>query len=224
MTKETILAKVMEINAHGTYGTEFLDHHKYQELIEALKADIRDENNKRSGKAKPAKLGKAILAKGQKMQKNSFRTELMAYAYTDDDGIKWVLDGHRIAGFYEDVDLPELPEEDRCRWFNVKKLVDNAYDDEELEVPTVGEIKAGIKIAKAEKKVCVVTLKHGITLNAEYLLDYLEGFTNPRIYPYVNQHDKISDTCPIRIEADNGIGVLLPIKVNEQREPGIYSI
>ena len=227
MNKETILAKVMEMKLEETdtyYNGYIVWRDKYNELVEALKEDIREENNKKTGRNNPYKLAKAILAPGQKRQKMSRNTELMAYAYTDKNGIKWVLDGRRIAGFFEDIDLPELPEEDRNRWFKVEKLINNSYDDEEIIPPNTGDIKANIKIAKAEKKKCIVVLANGIHVDAQYLLEYLEGFKNPKLYAYVNDKEKVTITSPIRIEADNGIGMLLPINPQIDREPGIYNL
>lgn len=205
MTTQEILKKVIEMKVedNGIYNVVARD--KYNALVEALKQEIRDENNKATGRTNPARLAKAIFKTG--------KASLMKYAYTE-DGIKWVLDGYRIAGFFDDVDLPEVPEDQRDRWYKVEHIVDNEYDDTEMTAPTIGELKAEIKLAKAEKKRCMYVFDNGICVNAQYLLDFMEGLDNIRIYAYTYTNGKVTMKSPIRIEADNGIGVLLPINHN----------
>ena len=200
----------MKLNDDGN-----LDIKAFTELVKDLENDIRDENNKASGKAKPAKLAKAILAPGIKR-----KDALMGSAYTDDNGIKWVVDGYRICGFFEDLDLPEVLEEDRDRWFKLDNLVNLEYDDEPMELPTVGDLKAAIKIAKAEDKKAAYTFKYGNTFSAEYLLDFLEGLSNVKVYTQL-YNGKLTDVSPIRIEADNGVGILLGIKTKTEMPEGI---
>ena len=169
MNKEQILAKVMELNCHGTYGTEYLDVERFNALVAALQQDIRDESNKALGRADTARLAKAIIKDGIKNGGHTDRNK-MAYACTI-DGIQYVLDGHRIAAFYDPVGVPEWA--DKESWFQVKRLINRGnYGDIPLTLPTLAELKAEIKIAKAEKKRCVYVLDYeytGIIINAQFL-------------------------------------------------------
>ena len=221
MTKETILARLLEVNAHGTYGTEFLDKQKFSALVKDLEDDIMEESNRVNGKTKPMKLAKAILSVGQKREHKTGIMDLMAYAYTDDNGIQWLVDGYRVVGFFDNLELPEVPEDDRARWFHLDKMVEAPYDDVELPLPDIAELKGAIKIGKAKKKHTVWKFEFGGVFNAQYLLEYLEGLENVKLYAQLDRRGKIGMTSPLRIEADNGIGILLGINNKVELPNGI---
>ena len=209
MNKEQILAKVLELNCRGTYGTEYLDVEKFNALVAALEQDIRDESNKALGRADTARLAKAIIKTGIK---HAGKDSKMAYACTL-DGIQYVLDGYRIAAFYDPVGVPEWAEKED--WYNVRKLVDGAfYTNVPLTLPPLAELKAEIKIAKAEKKCCLYTFYHDgayIHINAQFLLDYVQAF--PDIQVYASNTGASAGRNPIYVSSDKGFGIILPVNI-----------
>lgn len=219
MNKEQILAKVLELNCRGTYGTEYLDVDKFNALVAALEQDIRDESNKALGRADTARLAKAIIKTGIK---HAGKDSKMAYACTL-DGIQYVLDGYRIAAFYDPVGVPEWAEKED--WYNVRKLVDGAfYTNVPLTLPPLAELKAEIKIAKAEKKRCLYVIEngeYGIMVNAEYLLDFMQAFPDMKVF--ASNTGASAPRNPIYISSDKGFGILLPIcNKAVQNTPGFH--
>lgn len=215
MNKEQILA---DINIY----IDSCDAGVLINLREKLKADIRTENNKKTGKAKPEKLAKAIFKSAPKDAWVANGYSKFQYSYILDDK-QWVLDGHRVVGFSEQIDLPIWDEKEKGNWFDVKAIMDRykngvPYDYKEIKFPTAQELKAEIKITKAGirgGKVMYV-FDSGLAINAQYLLDFLEGFTDVRLYAGSNKE-------PIYITANEGIGLLLPI-VNKDKPKGYYNI
>lgn len=209
MTNEKMLESLIAIGI----GTGGFDYIKYNNLVEQLKADIRDENNKKAGKSNLAKLGKAILKNavevtgGSKFNKN----HMMRFAHIE-DGVQYVLDSHRIAWFYEPLDLPEWNEKDGD-WYNLERMLEMEIDDTPLELPTIGDIKAELKANKGRG--VAYTFENGITVNARYLLDYMEGFADIKVYANAEHSPK----KPVWIESELGGGLLLTIN-GEDLKPG----
>lgn len=207
MNKEQILAKVLELNYHGRYGAETLDVEKYNALVEALKQDIRDESNKVTGRVNTARLAKAIIKTGTRRQGKDSK---MAHACTI-GGIQYVLDGYRIAAFYDPVAVPEWG--DPTNWFNVYQLIERSfYGDIPVALPALSDLKAEVKVAKAEKKHCLYVIEngnYGVVLNAEYLLDFMQAF--PDMQAYLSNTGASAPRHPIYISADAGFGICLPI-------------
>lgn len=223
MNKEQILAKVMELNCHGTYGTEYLDVEKFNALVAALQQDIRDESNKALGRADTARLAKAIIKDGIKNGGRNDRNK-MAYACTM-DGIQYVLDGHRIAAFYDPVGVPEWGGGSK-NWFRVDRLIQrDFYSDIPMTLPTAGELKAELKIAKAEKKRCLYTFCHDgayIHINAQFLLDYVQAFPDMRVY--ANNTGASAGRNPIYVSSDKGFGIILPVNLPKLQVPGFHHV
>ena len=194
----------------------------YNQLMEDLKADIRMDNNKAKGCGNLAKLAKAIFKSAPESSKS------MQYAHTE-NGIQWILDGYRIAGFYEAIDLPEYDDyKEKCNlsptWFDVSKIIDGVeYDETPLPLPTIGELKSEIKIAKAGKPRGIrvmCKLECGPLVNAQFLLDFMEAFPDMKIYPSANR----MYNSPLFIESEKGVGILLPIHMKrDDMETGIHT-
>ena len=135
---------------------------------------------------------------------------------------------NRIAGFYEKLDLPEYDDyKEKCNllpnWYDVSKIIDGLeYDETPLPLPTVGELKSEIKIAKAGKRGIRVMWKIecGPLVNAQYLLDFMEAFPDIKIYPSATK----MYSSPVFIESEKGIGILLPIHMkSDDMETGIHT-
>lgn len=221
MNKEQILAKVLELNYHGMYGVETLDVEKYNALVEALKQDIRDESNKATGRVNTARLAKAIIKTGTRQQGKDSR---MAYACTI-GGIQYVLDGYRIAAFYDPVGVSEWS--NPADWFNVERFTNrNFYGYKPVALPALSDLKAEVKVAKAEKKRCLYVIEngdYGVVLNAEYLLDFMQAF--PDMQAYLSNTGTSAPRNPIYISADAGFGICLPINNPELcKTPGFHHV
>lgn len=213
MTNEMMLKKLLEMVDSECNVNPLL----YNQLVEAIKKDIREENSKAIN-PNTLKLAKAILKTAVEHTggKNGDTRNRMRYAWTK-DGVQYVLDGYRIAGFFEPLDLPEWTE--TPDWFNLTTMLDVELNPEPLKLPTVAELKAEIKIAKANKSRCMYVLENGTGVNAQYLLDYMIGFGDSmKIYQYNN----FSVKFPLWIEADDGFGLLLPIN-HDKTESGFYT-
>lgn len=222
MNKEQILAKVLELNCHGTYGAEYLDVERFNALVAALQQDIRDESNKALGRVDTARLAKAIIKDGIKNGGRDDRNK-MAYACTI-DGIQYVLNGHRIAAFYDPVGVPEWG--DSKSWFRVGNMIQReCYSDIPMPMPTAGELKAELKIAKAEKKRCLYTFCHDgvyIHINAQFLLDYVQAF--PDMQVYASNTGASAERNPIYVSSDKGFGIILPVYNTKLQAPGFHHV
>lgn len=209
MTKETILTKLVEIGV----GTPAFDFSKYEDLVNLLKQEVRDENNKAAGKNHCAKLAKAIIKSGTKNYPiRDQKLNIMAHGKTI-DGVQYFLDGYRIAAFYERMDFPEWEHDN---WYNIHSYINNMdFADAESEMPSIGEIKSALAVAKGQKKKCIFGFD-GVTVNAQYLLDFLEGFPDAKVH-ISSERPHLS---PIYIESEEGFGILLPIKPTEGYKPG----
>jgi hypothetical protein len=213
MTTEKILQELvaMKIDTEDIYNNGYIVYKdKYNELVEELKQAIRDENNKKSGKSNTAKLGKAILknaiANTGGNGKYANKNVAMRFAHTE-DGVQYVLDGHRIAYFFDPVDLPEYDKDGD--WYHIDRLLNVEVENEELELPTIGEVKAELK---ANKNKVMYTFNNGITVNARYLLDYMEAFADIRVYATVGK--RVQDRY-LWIESELGGGILLGINAHD---------
>ena len=209
MTNEMMLTKLM-----GIIPECGVSYQNYEALVEMLKQDIRDENNKKAGHANNAKLAKAIIKSANKKYIDPKNNKMMYCKIID--GIQYFLDGYRIAGFFNPMDFPEW----ELDWYKVDNLINGLeYDDTPLSIPDVGEIKAAIKIAKSSKKKSAYVFENGTCVDSQFLLDFITGFNAPVFYPAHNNPTR----NPIYIESPDGVGILLPIAytVNGvEMEPG----
>lgn len=217
MTNEMMLKRLLSIHI----GTPAFDISEYESLKKDLEEAIRMDNNKAKGCGNLAKLAKAIFKEAPEHRKE------MHYSHIENN-IQWVLDGYRIAGFYEHLDLPEFDDYKEAmnmmpEWYKIQPMFDGLeYDDEcPLQLPTVGELKADIKIAKAGKPKGIRVMykfECGPLVNAQYLLDFMEAFPDMKIYASANK----PMINPLFISAEKGIGILLPIHLkNDEMETGV---
>ena len=217
MTKEKILEKVLAIKPEC--GESYKN---WMNLVGALKQDIRDENNKKAGNGNTAKLAKAIFRSADSNYHYKDKTQnKMLYAKTI-DGLQYILDGHRVACFFTPLDIPEW-EGPEGTWYNgVPKFLEGEWG-EALTLPEMAELKAAIKIGKAQKQKTMWIFETSggarIFINAHYLLDFMEGFGSIRLYPSFNNPSK----APLYIESEKGAGIILPINPRDYNCPcGAY--
>lgn len=202
-----MLNRLLDIQA--TPGVDW-DWRKFHSLCEDLRADIRYEHNKTKGCGNLSKLAKAIFKSAPKNRKE------MQYSHII-DGVQFVLDGYRIAGFYNPIELPEYDDYKNIEnlmptWYDVDKIIAGVeYDDScPLQLPTVGQLKAEIKLAKAGKPRGIRVMwkfECGPLVNAQYLLDFMEAFPDMKIYTSTTK----PMVSPLYVDAEKGMGLLLPI-------------
>jgi hypothetical protein len=179
-------------------------------LCAALRDDMRREANKAKGKANIEKAMRAII-------KNVPDYRLQLQGAIVKGGKQYTCDGYRAIRLNTPIDLPAPPVP--CT-MDIGRFIDEARHNatEPIETPTLGELKAYIKIKKAENKA-----KYGKSanrqrilwdfgegrpvVNAAYLLDILTAFPDATItYSTL--------TAPLYFSHTDGEAILMPIKKN----------
>lgn len=124
-----------------------------------------------------------------------------------------VCDGARAIRFYDDI--PELTRAESGP--NVDNIIDGdrytsgVAKSEPLMLPTVKDLKEHIAKSKAKKRFTVnipYELDGGeICVNAQYLSDMLQALPKCKAYKPMTRYS------PIYFKAENGDGILMPMKV-----------
>ena len=178
-------------------------------LCAALRDDMRREANKAGGKANIEKAMRAII-------KNAPEHQRQLQGAVVRDGKQYACDGHRAMRLNTPIDLPAPPVPctmDIGRFF--AEAQHNATKP--LETPTLGELKAYIKIKKAENKAKYGKNKETIlwnfgegrpVVNAAYLLDILTAFPDATI-------TFSTTTAPLYFCHTDGDAILLPVRRND---------
>ena len=177
-------------------------------VLVSLRQDIREQANKKAGKGNINKAMQAVI-KGVP----EYRPNLKGYFMSgENNDILTVCDGFRIIRSFVPLDVGEL-----VKGVDVNSIMDAAKNEsiEALELPTLNELKAFIKLKKAEqntRKAKDVIYDFGENLpavNAGYLLDILTAFPEAKAYKKAGD---IGTVSAIYFVADNGDAVLLPIR------------
>lgn len=170
-------------------------------LVEALEDKIRIESAKGAHRTSALSAAKRIL-------KNASRDDLKGAIMRDAGQV--LCDGYRAALLYKPLPLPESISD-----FHAEEIIESTAHNatEPLDLPTVAELRAHIKVAKAQADFCrrkpiLYDFGPGMPLvNAQFLLDMLQilpGCT-AMIYP--------GECClanPVYFLAPSGEGILLP--------------
>ena len=184
------------------------DQYMLINLLVALQQEIREKANKKAGKGNISKAMQAVIKSIP-----DYRPSLKGYFLSGENkDILTVCDGFRIIRSFESFEVGELVE-----GADITSIMDTAKKDstEKLELPTLGELKAHIKLKKAEqysRKAKYIIYDFGEDLpvvNAEYLFDILTAFPEARAYKKAGQAGIID---AIYFEAEGGDGVLLPLR------------
>ena len=177
-------------------------------VLASLRQDIREQANKKAGRGNINKAMQAVI-KGVP----EYRPNLKGYFMSgENNDILTVCDGFRIIRSFVSLDVGEL-----VNGVDVKSIMDAAKNEstEALELPTLNELKAFIKLKKAEqntRKAKDVIYDFGEDLpavNAQYLLDILTAFPEAKARI---QEGEIGIVKAIYFVADDGDAVLLPIR------------
>lgn len=128
-------------------------------------------------------------------------------------GDAWaVTDGYRAIRLFEDI--PELPHVAPEALRDLQKIMDGAEKAEEIELPTVAELKAwaaahGGKKALDGGRADPYILAGLVGVNVYYLIDMLQALENCHAYVPANW------TSPIYFSGDNGDAILLPVRLRD---------
>lgn len=178
-------------------------------LLKLLQQDIAAQENKKSGRGNLQKAMDAIVKNAKKKTQNS-----NLFGYTREGDYTIVCDGYRVIRTKEEIQYTEQVEGLPA----VSKMTEEARQNavNELIMPTIGDLKAYIKLMKAEdKKTKWVGIPYTFageegkkqpTVNAEYLLDMLTAFPDAK-----GSYSTLID--PVYFEGEQGDGILLPIRI-----------
>ncbi len=177
-------------------------------VLASLRQDIREQANKKAGRGNINKAMQAVI-KGVPEYRPNFKGYFMSGENND---ILTVCDGFRIIRSFVSLDVGEL-----VNGVDVNSIMDEAKNEstEALELPTLNELKAFIKLKKAEqntRKAKDVIYDFGENLpavNAGYLLDILTAFPEAKAFMRAGDIGMVS---AIYFEAEGGDGVLLPLR------------
>lgn len=177
-------------------------------LCAALRDDMRTESNKASGKSNIEKAMKAVI-------KNVPNYQTQFQGAFDCNGKQAVCDGHTAILLNTPITLPAPPVP--CT-LDVAGIVDKARQNANrpLLLPSIGELKAYIKIKTTENKAMYgkgaknkyIIWDFGESLpavNAAYLLNILTAF------PDASAH-AATPTDPLYFSSEHGEAILMPIK------------
>jgi len=224
MTNERILNLLYEMNLENS---DFNTIKAYKSLVEGIKDNIRTSANKAVGKNTLAKNAKAIIKNAVKC---CYNTALHGAWIDDTTGKQYVCDGFRVLEINNPIDLPPLSEDIKAEYyFKAYEIIKEARqkDSYDLEIPSVQELRAGIKITRSKmpakekrsKKSFVITLiDEGLTLNAQYLLEMSEALGGVKT---IKVPVNYKGNEPVYAENDIGVGLILPIK-NTDRPKGYW--
>lgn len=146
----------------------------------------------------------SVLSAAKRIVKNASRPDL---AGTWKSGDKWIYcDGHRIARISEE--LQSIPKITGLPAESISKIMDAEHSREEIEMPTVAEIKRHIIDGKTKgirPDRYAMEIRPGYFVNPQYLLDMME------ILPGAVFFRPLTPTAPLYCESETGDGVLLPV-------------
>lgn len=222
MTNEVILNLLNEMNA-GKF-----DYHTltiYNALIEGIKDNIRTATNKALGKNSLAKSAKAIIKSALKVSCNP----ALHGAWIAENGKQYVCDGFRILEINEPIELPSVAEDIKSEnYFKAYKVIEDVKqkDTYDLEIPSVQELKAEIKILRSQmtakekriKKVAVTLIDKGLTLDAQYLLEISEALGGIKT---IKVPVKSKGNEPVYAENEISTGLILPVR-NTDKPKGYW--
>lgn len=176
-----------------------------QRLRERLEADIRMETAKRGGTAAIVRVANKIIHAAPVDK---------AFGAAMQHGRQCVCDGHRAIRFNTPLPLPPVASE--ADFINLDNVFSPDRHTVPVELPSVSDLTATIKIAKAawtgkksEYSPLPWSFGEGLpAVNPEYLLDMLVALPDCKAFAVPGRSAYKS---PLYFIADNGDGLLLPV-------------
>lgn len=180
----------------------------FYESAAALLLDAKTRMDKSSSTASVVSAAKRICKSA--VEQNRKRWGGLVYQ----DEYYYLCDGYRILRLKEDItSLPHLESEPDQP--DLGSLMKQAIEDQDqtlqIVLPDPAEVKAYISRIKAKglsTKEVSYQLSDGVYVNPQYLLDMLQALPGCTCYTDADRAGKV----PIYFIADNGDGILLPVK------------
>ena len=189
--------------------------------LESLQQELRDLIRSETAKAQGRGNAAATVRKMLKSCEKSGRP-VLSYAWLDEQGRQVTLDGYRSYRLLEPLPLPELPEEMQDRKIDVAKIFEPVLKSERLplSLPSVQELKAFIKIQRAEhgrKHDPLWSFGPSLpSVNAVYLLDLLTVMPDAVLTTDTRTEAKHRLLSPLHATGKAGDALLLPVRDNEK--------
>lgn len=210
MRKEEMIAVLKDIQQNGV---SLKNYSSIKKMIADLEDEVRHDNNKKSGTVSIEKAAKSIIKSGKEKPQTALHG-----AFVAKNGRQYVCDGCRAMEIINPIELEKIP--DHVMPLDVPKLFEKTDFPECFPLPTAAELKSMIAGAKADAKLAckknpliVYGIENGPAINAQYLLDAIQGTgaeyltteKNPRSKKYLNPCILKSDECTV---------LLLPMNID----------
>ena len=215
MRSDTLLTKLYRIKDDLVNRKEPSAYTALLGLIEEVEAEIRDVYNKASGNASVADAAKRVQKRA-----SQHRMEALHRAYRGSQGLI-ICDGAQALRFNLDT-APSLVEHPEGYVFypDIDRIIDGSKgNDVPVEVPSLGELRTAIRIAKAKHNAprgggAVFILKaaeQDVRVDAQLLADMPEALPGAT----VTAAREKTQRSALYFKAENGDGVLLPLRPTE---------
>lgn len=194
----------------------WVDNHLFETYAAAAEMliDARADLDKRTSKAGTLAALKRIAA--------SKNHPSMAGIYERQDeagnNIFILCDGHRLIRLQKDVESIGRNTDSRITSESFNRMMQGTDSGEELDLPTVAELKAFLSQERARLGKEYKNSNHayrielGLWVNAQYLIDMIEALPGCKAYRPTRKY------APIYFKAESGDGVLLPINIKEEEK------
>lgn len=180
----------------------------FGDTLNALQADLRKEQAKKSGKSTQTAAAGRIIKNAIKVNE---RRPAFHGAWIAADGKQYLTDGYRMVRYAEALPLPEAEGAEGLE----RNMTDAAMQSgQPLDLPSIADIKAEIAAHKAKhadipakrRPACMWDFGEGLpAVNAQYLIDMMQALPDAKA-------TWTKATSPIYFTDSINDGILLPIR------------
>lgn len=165
----------------------------------SLKEEMKTNESKKAGKSQILSGAKSII---KNAKKNPHEILHGMFPNETEDGTVWcVCDAYRAVRFKDELPLEKAEDTTGVGWFDLRKIMVRPYNSKKIERPDLTELK----LYTGEKY--QIDKELNIWVNRNYLIDMLKCLPNAKVYV-------VGQLSPIYFEAENGDGILLPVRHN----------
>ena len=181
-------------------------------VLKQLEADMLIEQSKKSGTKSIVTAANRIIKNAESLKRSPMLEGMFTNRTRDGSTLYCVCDSFVAIRFNEKPLLPEIDENWRGQEMQLEHIVKPMDDSKEIVLPDIGELKVYIKTHKIKeknnpKKVADYLLDEELNLwvNPQYLLNAMECLPDCEVYA-------VNSISPIYVTAENGDGVVMPVK------------
>lgn len=167
----------------------------------SLKEEMKINEAKKAGKSQILSGAKSIIKNAKKNPR-----EILHGMFPNEtsDGTVWcVCDAYRAVRFKDELPLEKAEDTTGAGWFDLRKIMVRPYNSKKIESPDLTEFKLFARTHKSDRY--QIDKELDIWVNSNYLMDMLKCLPNAKVYV-------VGQLSPIYFEADNGDGILLPVR------------